>query len=155
MTATQKFVQVDGLPGVGSSALIPLWKNDVVGTPFVDGDTVAAPGPLTAATTLLGRRIMIVCDPLETVTVTMPAVAAGNAGQVIGIYENSGGVKDYGLINLDPAGTDSIAGGGAGTTRAPSLDDATPWLEMASDGNDDWICPVGMFTTGPNAAFTP
>lgn len=137
-----------------TGALLPLWRNDVPGDPFLDGDTVAAPGPLTSATTLFGRRIMVLSASGETVTVTMPAIAADNAGQVVAVYDQAV-VKDYGTINLDPATGDSIAGGPANTTRSPTLGEMAPWLEMSSDGNDDWLCTVGMQTVGPAAAFSP
>lgn len=139
--------------GSGEGDLVPLWKNDVVGSPFVNGDTVAAPGPLTAAKTLFGRRIMVLSASLETVTITMPAISAANAGKRIAVYDTAFG-KNYGNINLDPDGTNSIAGGGAGTTRTPVLGEMAPWFEMVSDGDDDYKCSIGMQTVGPDAAFS-
>ena len=86
----------------------------------------------------------------------LPAVTAADAGQRIAFHYTTAGVKAIGTITLDPDGTDSIEGLGAGTNRVlDAAGDATPWFELTYDGNGRWNITNGLDQKAPVDFFVP
>ncbi len=134
--------------GAVAAGLVPLWRNDNPGDPFVDGDTVAAPGPLTSATTLYGRRIMFECPSGDTLITTLPLIGSTSAKR-IGWHERTKAKKSIGTIRLDPAGTDNVEGFGDGTNVTLVSGKGVPWFEMEPDADGRWSIVVGLHVNAP------
>jgi len=118
------------LAGRGQT-LIPLWKGDTPGNPFVDTDVVGLS---------VGDRAMYDCPAGDVVTFNFPPSTPGNVGQRVGIHYTTAGPKNPGQIVFSPNGTDSIESRAAGQDVQLVPFSANPSMEFESDGNGRWNC---------------
>lgn len=127
-----------------TGVLVPLWKNDEPGTPFINGDVVEVP---------VGRCVMYLCPAGDAITFNLPLINAGNAGRICGFYELTFASKAFGTINCVPRAAQSVGGHPNGQSVAPQAGIMGPWFQLAQDGVSQWNVPVGLIMGSSFDAF--
>lgn len=126
--------------------LIPQWKDDIPGNPFVNGDAVLVRP---------GARVMFLCPGLDTVTMILPSAGPGTEGTRCAFYELTFAAKGFGNIVLTPLADDSVGGHPDGAARKPVAGVMGPWFDLESDGNHQWNLPYGLIAGSTFQALAP